>query len=138
MAVKQVLNLIPLLLLTGCVSTSPSGVKKIGIGPLKVPIPFTGGGDEAAEVDPFAIWQEWAIYIVIAGIVIGVVDFAADRKLTFIGPAVAICGFIVSVWGVTLKIVDTVLPWFLGAAIVSWVAIRLLKAYRSRQGASPK
>jgi hypothetical protein len=86
---------------------------------------FTSSPAPEIPQDPFAIWQEWAIYIVIGGIVIGVIDFAMDRKLTFIGPIIMVCGFVASIWGVTLHIVDSVLPWALGAAVAVWVFMKV-------------
>lgn len=116
------------LFLAGCapfVTTSPTtgGKKLLGM----LPVPFTKPSIQPT-VDPYAIWQQWAIFIVIGGIVIGAIDYFMDRKLTMIGPIIFGCGLIVSVWGITLPIVAKFLPWLLGALLIMWIIRRYLIA----------
>ena len=114
-------------LISGCVSTPATGRKKLmGL----IPIPFTKS--KAAPDDPYAIWQEYAIYICVAGIGIGVVDYLMDRKITLIGPIIFACGLAVSIWGVTLGVIDAILPWALGIGLVGWVVLRYLKGKEKR------
>lgn len=116
------------LLCSGCATT-----KSVVSAPVRFIKNLFGGNDTALPEDPYAIWQEYAIYIIIGGIIIGVIDFAMDRKLTWIGPAIFACGLVVSIWGVALNIVATILPWALGLAVLGWVILRVVNVYKLRK-----
>lgn len=120
-----------------------SCMSAVGKAPIKVskwnPIRLLPGvkgvsAAEAAELpeDPYAIWQEYAIYIIIAGIIFGVIDFMADRKLSLLGPAIAACGLALSIWGVTIGLIAKILPWLLGAAVAMWVTMRIVKSRQKK------
>jgi hypothetical protein len=115
-------------LCSGCITSPTTGGKKLlGL----MPIPFTKPAVPLAT-DPYAIWQQWAIFIIIAGIVIGVIDFFMDRKLTLIGPLIAGCGLVVSIWGITLPIVAKLLPWAIGIALAGWIVLRYIDGQKKR------
>jgi hypothetical protein len=128
---KKILNKVTLAVFSTLFLTSCETTKSIVTAPIKLLGSLVGAGSTPEqEPDPYAMWQEYAIYIIIGGIVMGVIDFMMDRKLSLIGPAIIACGAAVSVWGVALGIIDAVLPWLLGLAAVAWVAFRVMKAYK--------